>query len=39
MNFHDMPELSWKYGYAYGWAMIVLSAVLPLVWFRIKGWL
>ncbi len=39
MNFHDMPELSWKFGYAYGWTMIVLSAVLPLVWFRIKGWL
>ncbi len=39
MNFHDMPELSWKYGYAYGWAVIILSAVLPLVWFRIKGWL
>ncbi len=38
MNFHDMPELSWKYGYAYGWSVIVLSAVLPLIWFRIKGW-
>lgn len=39
MNFHDMPELSWKYGYGFGWAMIILSALLPLVAFRIKGWL
>lgn len=39
MNFHDMPELSWRYGYAYGWAVIILSAVLPLVWFRVRGWL
>jgi magnesium transporter len=39
MNFHDMPELSWTYGYPYGLAVIALSAVLPLVWFRRKGWL
>jgi magnesium transporter len=39
MNFHDMPELSWKYGYGYGWAVIILSAVLPLLWFRKQGWL
>ncbi len=39
MNFVNMPELHWEYGYAYGWAVIVLSAVLPLVWFRAKGWL
>jgi magnesium transporter len=39
MNFHNMPELSWAYGYQYGLAMIVLSAVGPLVWFRLRGWL
>jgi magnesium transporter len=39
MNFHDMPELSWKYGYGFGWAMIVVSALVPLLWFRVKGWL
>lgn len=39
MNFHDIPELSWSYGYGYSWAVMILSAVLPLVWFRRMGWL
>jgi len=39
MNFTNMPELHWEYGYAYGWAVIILSALLPLLWFRAKGWL
>ena len=39
MNFKNMPELDWHYGYQFGWAMILLSIVVPLVWFRIKGWL
>lgn len=38
MNFKNMPELSWTYGYAWGLALIVLSALVPLVWFRVKGW-
>ncbi|MDE2319961.1 MAG: magnesium transporter CorA family protein [Rhodospirillales bacterium] len=39
MNFHDIPELSWKYGYAYAWAAMIISAVAPLIWFRKKGWI
>ena len=39
MNFKNMPEYDWTYGYQYGWAMILLSVVIPLVWFRIKGWI
>ena len=39
MNFKIMPELEWRYGYPYGLALIVLSAVLPLLWFRRRGWL
>jgi magnesium transporter len=39
MNFHDIPELSWTYGYAYAWTLMLLSAVLPLLWFRKKGWI
>ena len=39
MNFKDMPELNWAHGYAFGWAMIVVSIVVPLIWFRVKGWL
>jgi magnesium transporter len=38
MNFHFMPELSWQYGYPYGLALIVISALLPLWWFKRKGW-
>ncbi|MGX5774738.1 magnesium transporter CorA family protein [Methylorubrum zatmanii] len=39
MNFKHMPELDWAYGYPYGLALIAVSAVLPLVFFRVKGWL
>jgi magnesium transporter len=38
MNFKTMPELDWAYGYPYGLGMIVLTAILPLVVFRLKGW-
>jgi magnesium transporter len=38
MNFQHMPELHWAWGYEYGLSLIALSIVLPLVWFRVKGW-
>lgn len=38
MNFKNMPEYGWAFGYQYGLAVIVISAVVPLVWFKIKGW-
>jgi magnesium transporter len=38
MNFKGMPELDWNWGYPYGLAMIALSAVLPLLWFKWRGW-
>jgi magnesium transporter len=38
MNFHNMPELSWAYGYQYGLTLIALSAAIPLIWFKIKRW-
>ena len=38
MNFKHMPELDWIYGYPYGLALIALSAITPLVYFRSKGW-
>lgn len=38
MNFVIMPELHWRFGYAYALAAIVLSAVLPTLWFKWKGW-
>jgi magnesium transporter len=39
MNFKIIPELEWRYGYAFAWAMILLSAGLPLLWFKRKGWI
>jgi magnesium transporter len=38
MNFHYMPELAWHYGYAYGLGLIVLSTVIPIAWFKYRGW-
>jgi len=38
MNFKNMPEYAWSWGYQWGLAVIVLSAVVPLVWFKIRGW-
>ena len=39
MNFKDMPELNWAYGYPYALALIVLSVAGPLALFRWRGWL
>ena len=39
MNFEAMPELHWAWGYPYALVLMVLSAVLPVVWFKTKGWL
>ncbi len=38
MNFKNMPELNWHLGYPYALALIFLSAVLPLAWFKTRGW-
>jgi magnesium transporter len=39
MNFKNMPELNWEWGYAFALAMIVISTALPLIWFRMKDWI
>ncbi len=38
MNFKGMPELGWAWGYPYGLAVIALSAILPLLWLKWRGW-
>jgi len=38
MNFKNMPELGWAWGYPLSWLAIVLSALLPLIWFKRRGW-
>ncbi len=39
MNFHVLPELQWPHGYPFALALMVISAVLPYLFFRRKGWL
>jgi magnesium transporter len=38
MNFKHIPELDWAWGYPYVIVLAVCSAVLPLIWFRVRGW-
>ncbi|MBN0927068.1 magnesium transporter, partial [Pseudomonas aeruginosa] len=39
MNFKDMPELNWSIGYPMALGMMVVSAILPYLWFKFKNWL
>ncbi len=39
MNFKNLPELEWPHGYPYALVLMVLSAVLPYLFFKRKGWL
>jgi magnesium transporter len=38
-NFHNMPELRWRFGYAYVWGLIIATTVLQLWYFRRKRWI
>lgn len=38
MNFHNMPELSWEWGYPVALVLMIVSAIVPLVYFRRKKW-
>ena len=39
MNFKNMPEYNWAFGYPYSLILMVVSAVVPLIWFKRRGWL
>jgi magnesium transporter len=39
MNFRHMPELSWLFGYPMALGLMIVSAVLPWLYFKRKGWL
>jgi magnesium transporter len=38
MNFKAMPELNWTFGYPLALLAIVASGLLPLIWFKRRGW-
>jgi magnesium transporter len=39
MNFKYMPEYDWHWGYPYALALILVSALLPLIWFKWRDWI
>ena len=39
MNFEHMPELRWLFGYPMAIFIMIVSAVMPFLWFKRKGWL
>lgn len=39
MNFKYMPELEWHLGYPLALVAVVVSGLLPLLWFKKRGWM
>jgi len=39
MNFRFMPELQWQWGYPFALTLMIGSALLPMWYFRQRGWL
>jgi len=39
MNFHAMPELSWKFGYIFAVGLMLFSSWLPYKYFKYRKWL
>jgi magnesium transporter len=38
MNFENMPELHWRFGYWYVWAIMLAVGLIMLLYFRKKRW-
>lgn len=39
MNFDNMPELHWKYGYFFVWFINISLAVIIFIWLKKKKWI
>ena len=39
MNFKHMPELDWSFGYPIALGLMLISAILPLLFFKWRKWL
>ena len=39
MNFKNIHEYDWAWGYQWGLALIIISALVPLIWFKWKNWI
>ena len=38
MNFKHMPELDFPFGYPMALSLMAISAILPILWFKRRGW-
>jgi magnesium transporter len=38
MNFKHMPELDFPFGYPMALSLMLISAILPILWFKRRGW-
>jgi magnesium transporter len=39
MNFHVMPELSWRLGYPFALVLCLVSTIIPYLWFKWRDWI
>ena len=39
MNFKNIPEYDWAWGYAWGWGLIILTTLIPFGVFRWRKWI
>jgi len=39
MNFHNMPELRWEYGYYTVWMIMTAIVIVMVTYFRKKKWI
>jgi magnesium transporter len=39
MNFKNIPEYDWAWGYEWGWGLIILTTLIPLGVFRWRKWI
>jgi magnesium transporter len=39
INFENVPEFKWEFGYAYFWSLIIGMAVVTLAIFKYKKWM
>lgn len=38
MNFKEMPELDWRYGYLFAWILMIVITIIVYLYFRKKKW-
>ena len=38
MNFKNMPEYDWVFGYQWGLLLIIISVLVPTLWLKWRGW-